>query len=111
MIKRLNKFKKNIIINISEKNSDKIIKFCKKKKINFFVGSDKNVLKRYYMIVQRTTILVIIRIPSDCPLIDPKIIEKGLRIFFSGKNTHMFQTCALLHIWMEMMLRFLILKH
>lgn len=37
MIKRLNKFKKNIIINISEKNSDKIIKFCKKKKLIFLL--------------------------------------------------------------------------
>ena len=33
------------------------------------------------------------KIPSDCPLIDPKIIEKGLRIFFSGKYSYVSNLC------------------
>lgn len=93
MVKRLNKYKKNIIINISEKNPDKIIKFCKKKKINFFIGSDRNVLKRYYDCATYYHSQVIIRIPSDCPLIDPKIVEKGLRIFFNGKFSYVSNLC------------------
>jgi len=93
MIKRLKKFKDNIIINISEKNSNELIKFCKKNKINFFVGSDKNVLKRYYDCANFYNSKIIIRIPSDCPLIDPKIIEKGLKIFFSGKYSYVSNLC------------------
>ena len=45
MVKRLEKYKKNIIINISNNNPSKIIKFCKDNELNYFVGSDHNVLK------------------------------------------------------------------
>ena len=93
MIKRLSKFKKNLIINISEKNPEKIIKFCKKNKIDFFIGSDKNVLKRYHDCATYYKSKIIIRIPSDCPLIDPKIVEKGLKIFFSGRYSYVSNLC------------------
>ena len=45
MIKRLSKFKKNIIINISEKNPDKIIRFCKKIKLIFLLDPIRIYLK------------------------------------------------------------------
>ena len=93
MIKRLKKFKKNIIINISKKNPHKIIKFCKKNKINFYIGSDKNVLKRYYDCANYYNSKIIVRIPSDCPLIDPRIVEKGLSVFFKGKHSYVSNLC------------------
>ena len=51
MIERLKKYKSNLIINISKKNPDKIVNFCKKNNIRYFIGSDNNVLKNI-MIVQ-----------------------------------------------------------
>jgi len=88
MIERLKKFKSNIIINISKKNPDKLINFCKKNKIKYFVGSDNNVLKRYYDCATKYKSKVIVRIPSDCPLIDPKILEKGLKLFLTKKYSY-----------------------
>ncbi len=88
MIERLKKFKSNIIINISKKNPDRIINFCKKNKIKYFVGSDNNVLKRYYDCATKFKSKIIVRIPSDCPLIDPKIVEKGIKLFLRKKYAY-----------------------
>lgn len=88
MVERLKKFKSNIIINISKKNPDGLINFCKKNKIKYFIGSDNNVLKRYYDCATKYKSKVIVRIPSDCPLIDPKILEKGLKLFLTKKYSY-----------------------
>ena len=88
MIERLKKYKPNIIINISKKNPDGIVNFCKKNKIKYFVGSDSDVLKRYYDCATKFKSKIIVRIPSDCPLIDPKIVEKGIRLFLNNKYSY-----------------------
>ena len=88
MIERLKKFRSNIIVNISKKNPYKIINFCKTNKIKYFVGSDNNVLKRYYDCATKFKTKIIVRIPSDCPLIDTKIVEKGMKLFFNKKYSY-----------------------
>lgn len=93
MLKRLHKYKKNIIINISEKNSHKLVTLCKVNKIKYFIGSDKNVLKRYYDCAVHYNAENIIRIPSDCPLIDPQIIERGIKIFSKNKYSYVTNLC------------------
>ncbi len=93
MVERLKKYKKNIIINISNKNPSKIIKFCKDNDLNYFVGSDSNVLKRYYDCAAYFKSKNVVRIPSDCPVIDVKILEKGLNLFFKGKYTYVTNLC------------------
>lgn len=93
MLKRLNLFKKKIIVNISKKNSKKLIKFCKTNKITYFVGSDLNVLKRYYDCASFFKSKNIVRIPSDCPLIDVNIVKRGLNIFFRKKYDYVTNLC------------------
>ena len=88
MIERLKKFRSNIIVNISQKNPNKIINFCKRNKIRYFVGSDNNVLKRYYDCATKFKTKIIVRIPSDCPLIDAKILEKGMKLFLNQKYSY-----------------------
>jgi len=85
MLKRLKKkFRDKIIVVIGNKNYKKIVDICKKQKIKFFIGSNNNVLERYYKCAQKNKIKTIVRIPSDCPLVDPNIIKKGLKKFFSN---------------------------
>jgi len=85
MLKRLKKkFRNKIIVVIGNKNCKKIVDICKKQKIKFFIGSNNNVLERYYKCAQKNKVKTIVRIPSDCPLIDPNIIKKGLKKFFSN---------------------------
>ena len=95
LIDRLLKtFSKNkIIIATTKFKRDNIIcNLSKKKKINFFRGSENNVLKRYLDCAKKFKAKSIIRITSDCPLIDPKLIEKMRRVFILNKLDYLANT-------------------
>ena len=88
-IKRLKKTKlsKNIIVATTKREEDqKIIKVAKKTNCHTFRGSTNNVLNRYYKAAVHYKVKNIVRICSDCPLIDPKIINKVY--FFYLKNNY-----------------------
>ena len=86
MIKRLEKYFKNkLVICIGNKNSKKLKLFCIRRKLPYFIGDEKNLIDRYFKCSKKFNIKYIVRVPSDCPLIDPKIIKKGLKIY-SKKN-------------------------
>jgi len=89
IIKRLKKTKlsKNIIIATTKREEDqKIIKVSKKTNCHSFRGSTNNVLNRYYKAAQYYKVKNIVRVCSDSPLIDPKIINKVY--FFYLKNNY-----------------------
>ena len=66
-----------IILATSLNQKDKIIcDIAKKKKIKFFRGSENNVMSRFIEIGKIYNLDTIIRITSDCPLVDPKLIKK-----------------------------------
>ena len=96
IVKRLtrNNFsKRNIIIACTKNKEDNaIINFCKKNKIKYFVGSEKNVLKRYYFAAKKFNLKNIIRITSDCPCVDLKIVKKIYDIFNKGKFDYVSNT-------------------
>ena len=86
MMLRLKKFKyyKNIIIAIpNTKKNNKLNIFLKKKGFKVERGSEKNVLKRFYNIAKKYKIKNIMRLTSDCPLIDYKICNNLINTFFS----------------------------
>ena len=88
LIERLKRSKhlNKIIIATTEKKSDnKIVKFCKKNKIFFFRGDENNVLKRYYLAAKKFKVKRIIRITSDCPLIDYRILDNMIKNFKKKK--------------------------
>lgn len=78
LVNRLKKSKKvkNIIVATTKNKKDtKIINFCKKNLIKYFKGSEQDVLKRYYDSAKKFRVKNIIRITSDCPLIDANILD------------------------------------
>ena len=71
-----------IIIACSENKKDnQIVNLCKRKKISFYVGSEINVLDRYYRASKKHKGDTIIRITSDCPLMDPKLLDNFITDF------------------------------
>jgi glutamate-1-semialdehyde 2,1-aminomutase len=89
IILRLRKSKKvDTIIVACSKNEDdkKIIELCRKLKVHFFLGSEKNVLKRYFDAAKYFKLSHIVRITADCPLICPKLIDEMV-INYSQKKT------------------------
>lgn len=77
-IERVKKAKNinQIIIATSIKESEQpIIDLCDKLNISCFRGSEKDVLERYYETAKHSEVDVIVRLTSDCPIIDPNIID------------------------------------
>ena len=70
----------DIIIATSKSSSDdKIIKLCKKKKINFFRGSLNNVSKRFYDICKANKFDYFLRVCADSPLLDMGLVKSNLK--------------------------------
>ena len=52
-----------------------------KNKIKFYRGSEKNVLKRVIDTAKHYKCKIIVRVTSDCPIIDVSIIDQAIKMF------------------------------
>ena len=77
---------KIVITTTTDSEDDKTEQFCKNYKIDYFRGSVDDVLSRYYETAKLFSADIIIRITSDCPMIDPEIIDQMLRLFLRGSD-------------------------
>jgi len=88
LVDRIKKYKDNIIIATTNDGSEEpIVNLCKKSNIKYFQGSMDNVLERYYLSAKEFGAGnkdVIVRITSDCPLIDVSILERVVSFFKEG---------------------------
>ena len=76
------KFHYNLIFAITEsKIDDDLAYWCLLNKVEFYRGSEQNVLKRFYESTLEKNNDIIIRITGDCPFIDWLIIEDCLKEF------------------------------
>ena len=88
LIKRLSKSKfiSKIIVACSNNQKDKVIlNVCKKLRVNYFVGSENDVLDRFYKAAKKYRALNIVRITADCPLLDYTIVDEVISNFFLRK--------------------------
>lgn len=95
LVHRLKKSKKisQIVIACSKNKKDnKIITVCKKLDVHYFRGSELNVLSRFYEAAKQYKADVILRITSDCPFTDPKLIDKFLNIFMKSNYDYFSNT-------------------
>ncbi len=66
---------KIIIATTTNKEDDLIVEFATKNQIEFFRGSESDVLDRYYQCAKNFSSNNILRITSDNPLTDPTVID------------------------------------
>lgn len=82
-----------LVIATTTKESDEcIVDFCHKQGLKYFRGSEKNVLERYYLSAKESNADVIVRMTSDCPLIDPVIIDKVISHFLNSDFDYVSNT-------------------
>lgn len=88
VIDRLKNYKKNIIIATTDNGTEsRIIEICKSKEVFFYKGSEGDVLSRYYHAAIYFGLKPadqIIRVTSDCPLIDPDLLQKCISMHDTG---------------------------
>lgn len=56
-----------------------IVELCRRLSIPVHRGSESDVLARYYGAAKQERAEVIVRITSDCPLIDPAVIDQAIK--------------------------------
>ena len=91
LIERLQKSFKDIPIIISTTNlpEDKlIVDIAKNYNLNFFCGATDDVLNRFYETAKEFNINNIVRITSDCPLIESQVIKKIVNFYLKNSYTH-----------------------
>ncbi len=71
-----------IVATTVDSMDDNIVKIAVEENVNWFRGSRDNVLERYYEAAVEYDLDVIVRVTSDCPCIDPGIIDKIIRNHF-----------------------------
>lgn len=73
-----------VIATTTLQRDDLIVDEAKKINCKYFRGSESNVLDRYYQAATTNNSDIIIRITSDCPLIDPQIIDKMIQFYLKN---------------------------
>ena len=80
-----------IIATSTNSNNQPLIDFCIENDISYFVGSEDDVLDRYYQTAVSYNIKdedIVIRITSDCPLIDPFVVDKVIEEHISNNDDY-----------------------
>ena len=84
-----------IVIATTNLEQDNIIETnAKTLGIDCFRGSSDDVLDRYYHCAKKFQINTIVRITSDCPLIDPQIVDQAIRKYQSEDYDYVTNTLS-----------------
>jgi spore coat polysaccharide biosynthesis protein SpsF len=75
-----------VVVATTDKPSDDIIvQECLRYQIPVFRGQEEDVLDRYYRAAVSAKADIVVRITSDCPLIDPEITRKTVQAFLAER--------------------------
>ena len=81
------KVKKDIVIaTTTEKEDDIIADLCRENNINCFRGHPLDLLDRHYKAALEYKADVVVKIPSDCPLICPDVIDNVLDYYLENED-------------------------
>lgn len=71
-----------IVATTVERSDDPIVEQCTANRWRFFRGSQYDVLDRYYQAAHSFGADIVVRVTSDCPLIDPAIVDEVIREYY-----------------------------
>jgi spore coat polysaccharide biosynthesis protein SpsF len=71
-----------VVVATTVRNADRaIVRLCAEHGWSFFLGSEEDVLDRYYQAALAHQAGVVVRVTSDCPLIEPEVVDRVIREF------------------------------
>lgn len=69
------KLNEMLIATTKDAEDDEIVKVVGKIGVKCFRGSNEDVLSKYYFAAKESNLDIVIRITSDCPCIDPEVVD------------------------------------
>lgn len=85
-LRRAETLERTIVATSTAEQDQVIVDFCDLENIPVFRGSETDVLDRYFAAASHYGVDTVVRITSDCPLIDPALIDQMV-IFFQEHQT------------------------
>jgi len=80
-----------IVIALTEGQvDDELFKLCKQNNLEVYRGNTLDLLDRHYQVAKIFDADAVVKIPSDCPLIDPKIIDKAILYYINNRDKYDF---------------------
>jgi spore coat polysaccharide biosynthesis protein SpsF len=73
-----------IIATTTKEVDEQIAKVSKDSGVKSFAGSENDVLDRFYQAVKKYNADAIVRITADCPVVDPRIMDKVIERYMKG---------------------------
>lgn len=72
-----------VVATTTNSSDDIIVNICKGLGVAVYRGSEDDVLARYYHAAAKFAADIVVRVTSDCPLIDPGIMDKAIAQYLS----------------------------
>ena len=82
---RVRNLDETVVATTREPSDDAISQLCSERGWRCFRGSELDVLDRYYRAAAMFQADAVVRITSDCPLIDPEIVDRVVESFLDGQ--------------------------
>ncbi len=76
-----------IVATTTQAQDDSVVDLCKQLNVDFYRGSEEDVLSRYYEAAVIFKANVIVRLTSDCPLIDPVIVDEVIATYIRQQDS------------------------
>ncbi len=84
-----------VVATTTSPEDDSIASLCVTEGIPCFRGHATDLLDRHYQLAREYRADIVLKIPSDCPLIDPRVIDKVIGFFLD--NRHLYDYVSNLH--------------
>jgi spore coat polysaccharide biosynthesis protein SpsF len=81
-----------VVATTTDPKDDVIVEQCARDSVSTFRGSQHDVLDRYYQAAKTFCADAIVRITSDCPLIDPELTDKIIEAFLAVRPDYASNT-------------------
>ncbi len=74
-----------LIATTTSDTEEPILELCERSNWDYYRGEEHDVLDRYYRAAMECGAETVVRVTSDCPLIDPGLIDKVVETYYSAE--------------------------
>ena len=77
-----------VIATTTNDTDQPIVELCERLGAAYYRGSEEDVLSRYYEAATQSGADVVVRVTSDCPLIDPGVMDEVIALYINNRDKY-----------------------
>ncbi len=77
-----------VIATTTNDTDQPIVELCERLGVAYYRGSEEDVLSRYYEAATKFGADVVVRVTSDCPLIDPGVMDEVISLYINNQGKY-----------------------